>query len=136
MRIKINVVLLIAIPLVIFSCKIFKDKRNTPEYVSQVFLEHIQRLEFEEAKAYATEKTKMMLTFFKNITELVPDSQRIPAQKTDVVIHDCIIQGETAQCSYTANGKNQTIDLIKQDGKWLVDMKKENAKPDYFKKED
>ncbi|PLW92888.1 MAG: hypothetical protein C0592_08455 [Marinilabiliales bacterium] len=136
MKLKTLILLVLAIPFVIFSCKIFKDKTNTPEFVSQVFLEHIQKLEFEEAKEYSTEETKMMLTFFTNITELVPDSQRIPAQETDVVIHNCIIQGETAQCSYTANGKNQTIDLIKQEGKWLVDMKKENAKPDYFKKEE
>ena len=118
------------------SCQLFRSKTNTPEYVSKVFLEHIQRLEFEEAKEYATEETKMMLTFFSNITDLVPDSSRNVATEPDVEIHECIIQGETAQCSYIANGKNQTIDLIKEDGKWLVDMKKENAKPDYLRKEE
>ena len=132
---KLRTILALLFFVFLVSCQLFKGKTNTPEYVSQIFLEHIQRLEFEEAKALATEETKMMLTFFANITELVPDSQRIPAAETDVVVHECIIQGETAQCSYTANGKDQTIDLIKEDGKWLVDMKKENAKPDFFKKE-
>jgi len=132
MRVRNYFIFLLFIFLV--SCQLFKNKTNTPEYVSKVFLEHIQRLEFEEAKEYATEQTKMMLTFFTNITELVPDSQRTVAAEPDVVIKDCVVQDETAQCSYSANGKDQTIDLIKQDGKWLVDMKKENARPVFINK--
>ena len=114
------------------SCQLIKKKTESPEFVAKTFLEHIQKLEFEEAKEYSTEETKMMLTFFTSITELVPDSERVPAVETDVIIQNCILQGETAQCSYTANNKNQTIDLLKQDGKWLVDMKKEDSKPNYF----
>lgn len=117
----------------LFSCQIFNDKKNSPEYVSKAFLQHIQKLEFEEAKTFATEETKMMLTFFANITKLVPDSQRIPTKQTDVLIQNCVVQGETAQCSYTANGKEQVIDLVKQDKKWLVDMKKENERINPFK---
>lgn len=130
---KIRTIFGIAFIAILISCQLFKKKDNSPEFVAKTFLVHIQKLEFEDAKEYATEETKMMLTFFTNISDLVPDSQRVSATEPDVEIHDCIIQNETAQCSYTANHKDQTIDLIKQDGKWLVDMKKEDAKPDYFK---
>lgn len=131
MRIRVLIALIFITFLI--SCQLFKSGKNNPEFVAQTFLEHIQRLEFEEAKEYSTEETKMMLTFFTTISELVPDSQRVTETKPDVVIHECVVQGETAQCSYSANGKDQTIDLLKQDGKWLVDMKKEDAKPNYFK---
>lgn len=130
---KIRFLLLLFSFAFLYSCQIFNDKKNSPEYVSQAFLQHIQKLEFEEAKKYATEDTKMMLTFIANITKLVPDSQQIPTKQTDVIIQNCVVQGETAQCSYTANGKEQVIDLIKQDKKWLVDMKKENEQPAFFK---
>jgi hypothetical protein len=52
------------------------------------------------------------------------DSLQIP--KADVEIKKCYIFDNTAKCAYIANDKLDTLDLLKVDGKWLVDLKKEN----------
>jgi hypothetical protein len=56
---------------------------------------------------------------------MIPDSQKPEVPVGDVVIHFCETEGNTSLCHYTANGKNETIDLVKQNEKWLVDLKKE-----------
>lgn len=115
---------------IITSCRLFGvDKKNSPEYVTKQFLTHFQKLEFDEAMEYGTENTKMMLRLFKSLSNMVPDSTRSQNDFSDAEVGKCTIEGNTAVCSYTANGKNQTIDLIKQDGQWLVDLKKEQKNP-------
>lgn len=111
---------------VLQACSIFGGgKKNTPEYVAKAFLTHFQKLEFNEAAEYGTENTKMLLSLFRSIGNMVPDDQKAEVPQSDVVIHSCETSGYTAVCHYTANGKTESIDLIKQDGKWLVDLKKE-----------
>lgn len=108
------------------GCHIFDNQRkNTPEYVAKTFLEHFQKLEFEEAAEYGTENTRMLLTFFKSLSAMVPEDQKKQNTESDVVIEKCVRDGDKARCDYSANGKNQSIDLIRQEGKWLVDLKKE-----------
>jgi len=112
------------------SCRFLGiERKNTPEYATKMFLTHFQKLEFTEAAEYGTENTKMMLKLFKSLSNMVPEETRSQNNFSDAVIQECTTQGNTAQCKYTANGKNETIDLIKQDGKWLVDLKKEQSNP-------
>ncbi len=112
------------------SCRFLGiEKKNSPEYVANKFLTHFQKLEFDEASQYGTENTKMILRLFKSLSAMVPDSTKSQNNFSDAVIHKCTIENNTAICRYTANGKEETIDLIKQDGKWLVDLKKEQKNP-------
>jgi hypothetical protein len=39
---------------------------------------------------------------------------------------ECEIDGDTAVCRFDEDGEMAEVQLIKQDGQWLVDMKKEN----------
>jgi regulatory protein YycI of two-component signal transduction system YycFG len=122
-----SIIFIILLLILTTSCSIFQ-KKNTPEYVSKQFLTNFQKLNFDEASKYGTENTKMMIAFFKNIIGMMPadkrDSLQIP--KTNVDIKKCHIYGNTAKCVYIANDKLDTLDLLKVDGKWLVDLKKEN----------
>ncbi len=126
---NISIILICLFLIFMSSCSIFQ-KKNTPEYVSKQFLTNFQKLDFDEASKYGTENTKMMIAFFKNIIGMMPadkrDSLQIP--KADVEIKKCIVYGNTAKCPYIANDKLDTLDLLKVDGKWLVDLKKENKK--------
>ncbi len=112
------------------SCRILGiEKKNSPEYVTKKFLTHFQKLEFDEASQYGTENTKMILRLFKSLSAMVPDSTKSQNNFSDAVIQKCTVEKNTALCRYTANGKEETIDLIRQDGKWLVDLKKEQKNP-------
>jgi hypothetical protein len=122
--------LLITLCLVASSCRFFGiERKNTPEYVTKQFLTHFQKLEFDEASQYGTENTKMMLRLFKSLSNMVPDSTKSQNNFSNAEIKKCTIEGNTAICSYTANGKEETIDLIKEDGKWLINLKKEQKNP-------
>ncbi len=113
--------------LVVFqACSILGiTRKNSPEYVAKAFLTHFQKLEFDEASEYGTENTKKLLSLFRSIGNMLPDDKKAEVPQSDVVIHSCETNGNTAICHYTANGKTESIDLLKQDGKWLVDLKKE-----------
>jgi hypothetical protein len=98
-------------------------KTNNPEYITEKFLYHINHLEFDEAKKYGTESTKQMLDLMKSLVGLIPEQE--PPKPMLIEITSCDISGEKAKCHYTADGKKESIDLLKTDGKWLVDLKKE-----------
>lgn len=122
-----SVIFIFLLLILMSSCSIFQ-KKNTPEYVTKQFLTNFQKLEFDEASKYGTENTKMMIAFFKNIMGMMPADKRdsIQIPKANVEIKKCIVYGNTAKCAYIANDKLDTLDLLKVDGKWLVDLKKEN----------
>lgn len=114
---------IVALVLLLSSCSIFgQGKKNSPEYVTEMFLSHVQKLEFDEAAQYGTEKTKMALTLLKSLSNLVPEETRTQNKYSNAVVHDCTIDGNTAKCRYTANQKDESVDLIRQDGTWLVNL--------------
>ncbi len=111
------------------SCSIFsKEKKNSPEYVSKMFLTHFQKLEFDEAAEFGTEKTKLALKILKSLSNMVPEETRNQNTFSNAEVQNCTVDGNTAQCTYTANGKTETINLVRQDGTWLVDLKLEQKK--------
>lgn len=125
-----QIVVFFSIIIIASSCRFLGiEKKNTPEYVTKQFLIHFQKLEFDEASKYGTENTKMTLRLFKSLSSMVPDSTKSQNNFSDAEIQKCTIEGNTALCKYTANGKEETIDLIRQDGNWLVDLKKEQSNP-------
>jgi len=112
------------------SCSLFsKVKKNSPEYAAEMFLTHFQKLEFDEAAQYGTDKTKIALKILKSLSNMVPEETRNQNNFSNAEIQNCTVDGNTAQCTYTANGKTETINLIRQDGAWLVDLKFEQKKP-------
>lgn len=117
---------LLALTLSFSGCKIFSSKKNTPEYVAYQFLDHLQKLEFSKAKPYGTESTKQMMDLMDSFLAMAADNPEKPTPKnTVIVMKKCDINGDKAVCSYTTDGNPGSIDLLKEDGKWLVDIKKE-----------
>jgi hypothetical protein len=108
------------------SCKTKKEgtKANTPESVAERFLSHLNRLEFEEAAKYGTDNTKNMLNLLKSMVALMPEQQE--PQQVSFSIDHCEVAGDVAICQYTSNGKVDKIELLKVDGVWLVNLKKES----------
>ena len=120
---------LIIFLILLSSCRI-SQKKNSPEYVSYQFLSHFQQMEFDEAAKYGTENTKMLIMFFKNIIGMMQPEKRdsIQIPEANVEIKKCYVYENSAKCTYIANEKTDTLDLLKIEGKWLVDLKKESKK--------
>jgi hypothetical protein len=100
--------------LTLSSCQ----SKNTPEYVADKFLTHLSNGEFEEASKYATEQTGQLLSMAAAFAgDMMEDREK----------HEnlsCEIEGDKAKCTYTVGDEIDTIDLVKQDGNWLVHQDK------------
>ena len=111
------------------SFRKFDEKKNSsgfesndpPEKVAEMFLNHMAKKEFVEAKKLATptsaELIDMMDTLSKNNGK--------QSKESIIEIQQCKIDGDKAVCNYKENGEPSQIALVKIDGKWLVDFKKE-----------
>lgn len=102
-------------------------KQNTPEFVADKFLYHLNHLEFDEAKQYGTEETIKMLDLMQSMVQMIPDQS--PPQEVEYNIDRCEIQDNIAICYYTSNGKQDQLELRKIDKKWLVHLSKESITP-------
>jgi len=92
---------------------------NSPEAVAEKYLNHIAKQEWAEAKKLGTENTQQlvdMLASFGGKSEI--KEVKIEGMKCDV-------KGDSALCNYKSNNEADKLNLIKKDGKWLVDQKKE-----------
>jgi hypothetical protein len=92
--------------------------KNSPEYVAETFLKHMNKKEFAEAKKLGTEATVSFLETKEQDTSMVAKDVKIEDMK-------CVVTDGTAICNYKVDGKDETINLVKNEDKWLVDMKKE-----------
>ena len=100
---------------------------DTPTQVAEKYLTHLNKMEFDEAKKYGTEKTAGMLDLMSGMASMMPKNEN-PGFK----ISGETIDGEKATVTYRNDGKDadETLSLVKQDGKWLVDMAKEEGAGD------
>jgi hypothetical protein len=119
-----NIILCLFI-ILLCACKTSNQKKQMlePEQVLERFLNHLNHLEFEEAKKYATEETIKMLDLLKAMVSLVPEQAPRPGE---VVVKKCEISGNKAICNYLLNGKEDTVELMKINNFWLVHLTKES----------
>ncbi|MEI6124259.1 MAG: hypothetical protein WCQ95_11605 [Bacteroidota bacterium] len=115
---------LVMVAIVIVAISACGGKKNTPEAVAEKFLGHLNKKEYAEAKKMGTENTKQMLDMMESFAGM---DKKAEAKEVKIENLKCDTQADKSKCTYTAEGKNETIDLVKQDGNWLVDMKKEGA---------
>ncbi len=120
--IKLSLVAVAIITLV--SCG---GKSNTPEAVAEKFLGHLNKQEYAEAKKLGTEATGEYLDMLASLSEMAPEEEVEAPEITDLT---CEEQEETAVCTYKTDGETQTINLVKEEDKWLVNMTKEDPMGD------
>ena len=99
----------------------------TPTQVAEKYLTHLKKMEFDDAKKYGTEKTGAMLDLMSGMASMMPKSE-----STGFKILSEAIEGEKATVTYRGEGSeaDEVVTLVKQDGKWLVDMSKEEGAGD------
>jgi hypothetical protein len=101
--------------------------KNSPKQVAQTWLNGFHHLDFDAAKKVSTEDTKKMLSQFEQLTSMLADSNKKELKKVVVTIKDIKEDGDKAVATYVTSdnpGKDQTINLVKQDGQWLVQFTK------------
>lgn len=105
------------------------SKADGPKEVATKFLTHINAMEFEEAKQYGTKETGELLDMLKGFAAM-GDAEKPEA--TAFTITDVKEEGETATVTYKSEGSEEaeTLNLVKQEGKWLVNISKEDMNKD------
>ena len=97
---------------------------ESPSAVAKKFLDHTNKLEFKEAKTYSTKATGELLDMVAGMAGMMGEQPPAPAY----TIAGETIDGDTATVSYRSEGKeaDESIKLVKEDGKWLVSVSKED----------
>lgn len=93
--------------------------KKGPEAVAEKFLKHMSKKEYAEAKKLGTKATQDMIAFLESF----PSDE--PAEEVKIEDMKCTVEGDKATCTYKENGKDATINLVKEGEEWKVDMPKE-----------
>lgn len=104
---------------VLSSCK----SEDSPETVTRKFANHFSAAEYQEATQYGTESTVQLLEMMESLASVgfyLPEEEDIITITEDEIT--CTINGETAVCSYLEYGEQIDLNLIKREGKWLIDI--------------
>ena len=109
----------------VMSC----GSKSNPKDVAQNFLSSLTKMDYEGAKKYGTPDTGKMLDMLASFSSMMEDSIKNKAKDVKVAIKDVKEEGDKATVTYTNTDKegDQTLNLVKQDGKWLVNMSKEDS---------
>ncbi len=94
---------------------------DSPKKVAQKFHKALMNKDLNAVKDLCTERTQslIMMSF-----SLMADDEVLEKAKKTKYTYEEIIDGDTAIVTYSVDGskKGEVINLVKQDGKWLVDI--------------
>lgn len=101
---------------------------NSPKSVAKKFLTSFYQLDFDAAKKVSTDDTKKMLDMFQQLAPMMPDSSKQQLKKIKISIKDEKTEGDKSTVTYVTsdNPKDQTLHLVKQNKKWLVQWSKQD----------
>ncbi len=118
---------IIAICAVLISCS-----SNSPKVTAEKFLTSIYQLDYSGAKSVSTDDTKKMLDMYEQFTMNLPDSMKQQFKKIKIDVKTVKEEKDNATVTYTTTDfpKEQTLHLVKQNGKWMAHWTKEDTKTD------
>jgi GH25 family lysozyme M1 (1,4-beta-N-acetylmuramidase) len=120
-KVFFSLVAVFALAISLVSCS-----SNSPKASAEKFVNGLTHMDYEAAKSVSTEDTKKMLEMMQQLTAMMPDSVKENAKKAKVNIGKEEINGDKATVTYTTseNPTEQKLNLVKQNGKWLVQWSK------------
>jgi ketosteroid isomerase-like protein len=124
MKKSLTLLLVAAVAVFIGACA----KTNNPEAVVKEFVMALDSKDFKKAADLGTDDTDKMVELLKSFDAMQGDKKDAKAEKhAKAEKVSCEEKGDAATCKFccTAEGKDETYQLVKKDGKWLVDMKKD-----------
>ena len=125
MKISIKISLFVFLLFFVFACKTTQNQKLTPEKTSEIFFGYLNNYEYEKAKELGTEQTKKSISLVESLSKLGGGGKIILKDNKSQFIN-CEIKGKEAVCNYkTFAGDIQQVYLLKQKGRWLVDLRKD-----------
>ena len=100
-----------------------QDKKEAGEVATQ-YLTLMGNYQFEEAKAYATEKQVETICRVQDFAAMISDEDKQKVLPVTITIEDIAISNDSAFVDFESSSpmfKNKgTLTMVKQDGKWLA----------------
>jgi hypothetical protein len=117
---KIIGVSLAAILFAVFSC----NTGSKPEEVVAIFIDAMNKQDFETARKHCTEETLKLVDFLSSIAEMAKQEGSSFADADPVSNVKCTVDGATAKCSFCCDGegKDTEVDLVKVNNEWKVNI--------------
>ena len=118
---------MLVLALTLVSCKGGGPKAN-----AEKFLNGFWHMDYAAAKEVSTEATKKQLDTYESImsTMMQPNAKE-EAKKIKVEMKEPVVEGDKATVDYTISGTGDTapkkLNMVKQNGKWLVEWSKMEA---------
>ncbi|HOZ50625.1 MAG TPA: DUF4878 domain-containing protein [Chitinophagaceae bacterium] len=124
-KLLLSLVALTIISFSIVSC----GSKSDPKAVAENFLNALSKMDYEGAKKYGTPETGKMLDMLSSFSSMMPDSVKNKAKDVKVEIKNVKEDGDKCDVTYKNSEKeeDQTLNLVKKDGKWLVNMTKDET---------
>lgn len=101
--------------------------KNSPKEVANTWLTGFYHLDYDEARKVSTVDTKNLLSAIQQLSDKVSDSNKKELKNIKVTVKDVKVDGDKAIATYTTSDnptKEQNLNLIKQDNRWLVQFTK------------
>jgi len=105
------------------SCQ---SNTSTPEGSAKAFLEAMMNVDFNEAKKYGNPAMKEFISStMEKMTKAERDEtkKKILLDNVKITTVKCVQDGDKATCtlSFNKEGRSEALDLVKENGQWLVD---------------
>jgi len=122
-RVLFSLLAVLGIAVFFSSCS-----QNSPEPVAKKWLTSFYHMDYETAKTVSTDETKKVIAMFQQLSVNSSDSDKQQLKRIKVEIKNVKTEGDKSTVTYVTsdNPKEQTIHLVKQNGKWLVQWTKQD----------
>jgi len=103
---------------------------NDPGSVAKAFLERLQKMDFDGAKALATKDGQKVLSMMQGFLAMADEEQKKKmneeGEQGTITIGSVDEQGDKATVVYSmGDKKDQPLELVKENGQWKVNFQKE-----------
>lgn len=105
---------------------------SNPEAVAEKFLNHVNKGEFAEAKEFCDEQTASLIGMMESMAGSKKDELKDSGVKVEIISSEvnedkAVVKYKTTGGKAGATAAEQSLNLVKVDGKWKVTIDKENA---------
>ncbi len=124
-KIILSITAFVLIAFTIASC----GGKNDPKDVALNYLNALKSLDYEGAKKFSTPETGKMLDMLSSFSSMMPDSMKEQAKKIKITIKEAKEEGDKCVVKFVSSDKpeaEEVINMVKKDGKWLVNMGKDD----------
>ena len=99
---------------------------GSPKKTAKNFLTAFNERKFDEARKYATPETNKLVDLMENLSKMAQATDSSIGKKIDITGEK--VEGDVAYVTFREEGASQdeTVKLMKIDGKWLVHVTKED----------